>query len=248
MKRVEDVLGKGWENHIEGKTLKSDGDSFRLKLNTQELFEDWQRKVTSKQLGVSGFIFSIEIVRSRQANVGKQLRLKVNFMPEIITLSKEVRNLKWLGFRVPLAIVNKAHQANQLYPFAISLIETVRTYERTCSKVEEKSNTALLVAGMRRDIQNCIAEVKCDNPISLLYLLLLIFLLFILQGNQLVWESYKLDPYVQKFADVVSTFQERVDDLLVAEEQIEVEVKALDTCVYGYSYLINNTLEKLNCI
>ena len=53
------------------------------------------------------------------------------------------------------------------------------------------------------------------------------------QGNQLVWESYKLDPYVQKFAEVVSTFQERVDDLLVAEEQIEVEVKALDTCVYG---------------
>ena len=33
--------------------------------------------------------------------------------------------------RVPLAIVNKAHQANQLYPFAISLIESVRTYEGT---------------------------------------------------------------------------------------------------------------------
>ena len=47
----------------------------------------------------------------------------------------QVRNLKWLGFRVPLAIVNKAHQANQLYPFAISLIESVRTYERTCEKV-----------------------------------------------------------------------------------------------------------------
>jgi hypothetical protein len=36
---------------------------------------------------------------------------------------------------VPLAIVNKAHQANQLYPFAISLIESVRTYERTLEKV-----------------------------------------------------------------------------------------------------------------
>lgn len=47
----------------------------------------------------------------------------------------QVRNLKNLGFRVPLAIVNKAHQANQLYPFAISLIESVRTYERTLEKV-----------------------------------------------------------------------------------------------------------------
>jgi dynein heavy chain 1, cytosolic len=40
-------------------------------------------------------------------------------------------------FRVPLAIVNKAHQANQLYPFAISLIESVRTYERTLEKVRK---------------------------------------------------------------------------------------------------------------
>ena len=45
MRRVEYVLGKGWENHVEGQKLKADGDSFRLKLNTQDLFEDWSRKV-----------------------------------------------------------------------------------------------------------------------------------------------------------------------------------------------------------
>lgn len=45
LRRVEDVLGKGWENHVEGQKLKADGDSFRMKLNTQELFEDWSRKV-----------------------------------------------------------------------------------------------------------------------------------------------------------------------------------------------------------
>ena len=47
MRRVEDVLGKGWENHVEGQRLKADGDSFRQKLNTQELFDDWSRKVGS---------------------------------------------------------------------------------------------------------------------------------------------------------------------------------------------------------
>jgi hypothetical protein len=41
MGRVEDVLGKGWETHV-------DGDSFRIKLNTPELFEDWSRKVNQK--------------------------------------------------------------------------------------------------------------------------------------------------------------------------------------------------------
>lgn len=55
-----------------------------------------------------------------------------------------MRNLKNLGFRVPLAIVNKAHQANQLYPFAISLIESVRTYERTLEKVRYQEANSVL--------------------------------------------------------------------------------------------------------
>ena len=50
----------------------------------------------------------------------------------------------------------------------------------------------------------------------------------------LVWESYKLDPYVQKLAESVFNFQEKVDDLLVVEEQIDVEVRTLDSCAYGY--------------
>ena len=74
-----------------------------------------------------------------------------------------MRNLKWLGFRVPLAIVNKAHQANQLYPFAISLIESVRTYERTCEKVEEKQTILLLVAGLKKEVQGLIAEVSSSS-------------------------------------------------------------------------------------
>jgi dynein heavy chain 1 len=54
LRRVEDVLGKGWENHVEGQKLKADGDSFRNKLNTQELFEDWSRKVSM------AFCFSVK--------------------------------------------------------------------------------------------------------------------------------------------------------------------------------------------
>ncbi|KAK1158695.1 cytoplasmic dynein 1 heavy chain 1 isoform X1 [Acipenser oxyrinchus oxyrinchus] len=210
MKRVEDVLGKGWENHVEGLKLKQDGDSFRMKLNTQEIFDDWARKVQQRNLGVSGRIFTIESTRARGRS-GNVLKLKVNFLPEIITLSKEVRNLKWLGFRVPLAIVNKAHQANQLYPFAISLIESVRTYERTCEKVEERISISLLVAGLKKEVQALIAE-----------------------GIALVWESYKLDPYVQRLAETVFNFQEKVDDLLIIEEKIDLEVRSLETCMYDH--------------
>lgn len=209
MKRVEDVLGKGWENHVEGQKLKGDADSFRLKLNTQSIFDDWARMVQQRQLGVSGRIFAIDSTRSRTGK-GNILKLRVNFLPEIITLSKEVRNLRWLGFRVPLAIINKAHQANQLYPFAISLIESIRTYERTCEKVEERPSIILLVAGLKKEVQQLIAE-----------------------GIGQVWESYKLDPYVQRLAETVFNFQEKVDDLLAIEEQIDVDVRSIETCSYS---------------
>lgn len=89
LRRVEDVLGRGWENHVEGQKLKGDGDSFRLKLNTQPIFDNWVAKVQERNLGVSGRIFAIDAVRRRQ-DAKPMLRLRVNFLPEIITLSKEV--------------------------------------------------------------------------------------------------------------------------------------------------------------
>lgn len=36
---------------------------------------------------------------------------------------------------------------------------------------------------------------------------------FVLQGMSLVWESYKLDPYVQRLAECVFSFQEKVSEL-----------------------------------
>lgn len=50
-----------------------------------------------------------------------------------------------------------------------------------------------------------------------------------------MWESYKLDPYVQRLAESVFNYQEKVEDLLVVEEDIEVEVKHLETCAYSFN-------------
>ncbi|OXA50597.1 Dynein heavy chain, cytoplasmic [Folsomia candida] len=210
LRRVEAILGSGWENHVDGQRLKSDGDSFRLKLNTQPIFDEWVAKVQQKDATVTGRIFDIEQTRGR-TGAGKQiLRLKVNFLPEIITLSKEVRHLKNLGYRVPLAIMNKAHQANQMYPFAISLMESVRTYERSWEKIEDRANVTLLVAGSRQEVHIMIQE-----------------------GMALVWESYKLDPYVKKLSEVVFQFAEKVDEVLSVEMQVSVDIKLLESCAYS---------------
>lgn len=57
------------------------------------------------------------------------------------------------------------------------------------------------------------------------------------QGIQLVWESYKLDQYVQRLAEQVFNFQEKVEDLLVVEEQLDVDVRSLETCPYSATTL-----------
>ena len=132
--------------------------------------------------------------------------MNVNFTPEIITLTKETRNMTWLVSRVPLAIVNKAHTARQMYQYAIRLIENVGTYKRICERVNEKRTCQLLVAGMKKEIQNMIMGM-----------------------STLVCDSYKLELSVRKFSESIYNFQEKVDELVSVETAIDQQLKELDS-------------------
>jgi len=173
-----------------------------------QVFEDWKKKVEARQHVVQGRVFQIVSQRTRTGTI---LKLQVNFAPETITLAKEVRNLKWLQFRVPFAIVNQANQANQLYPHAVSLMESIRTYELTCQKINAHKGISPLVAAMKCDVQEHIRE-----------------------GCGVTWESYKLEGFVQKFSDCIFNFQERVDEVLSYTEQIETLMGSMETCEYRY--------------
>ena len=66
------------------------------------------------------------------------------------------------------------------------------------------------------------------------------------------WESFKLNPYVEKLAECVITFQEKVDSLLVSEDRVQKELRALETCQYKSSTFsdvlsrIQKTVDELN--
>ena len=53
-----------------------------------------------------------------------------------------------------------------------------------------------------------------------------------------------MDPYVQCLAETVLSFQEKFDELLLINEQIEVEVKSLDSCSYS-STAFSDILNKI---
>lgn len=154
MKRVEDVLGKGWELYAEGQKLESESQSFRRKLDTRPIYDAWLHEINRRSMQISGRLFDITKNRSQ----GSMLQLSVNFDPQIITLFKEVRNLLWLGFQVPHTISNIAKDAKRVYPHAVSLMETVRTYSQTITKVHSNPGIVPLVAEFRNNAQKQITK------------------------------------------------------------------------------------------
>ncbi|SAL98745.1 hypothetical protein [Absidia glauca] len=229
MKRVEDVLGKGWELYAEGQKLQIESSSFRKKLDTRLIYENWLQEITKRDLSVSGRIF--EISRNRvQKNT---LILGVNFDGQIITLFKEVRNLLWLNFQVPHTISNVAKDAKRVYPFAVSLMETVRTFSQTVHKVNRNPDVSTLVAGYRNEVHGMITKginLRWDyfvntydahhRPLSYL------------TGTPLDSRENRHVTFVREFANVVSVFQDKVDSLIGYYEDINKGIDEMKACPY----------------
>ena len=152
MKRVEDVLGKGWELYAEGQKLQTESTAFRRKLDTRPVYDAWVHDINRRDMGINGRLF--EIIRLR----GGGFHLAVNFDPQIITLFKEVRNLLWLNYQVPHVISNMAKDAKRVYPHAVSLMETVRTYAQTLDLIEKNQVIEILVAEFRNETQRMITR------------------------------------------------------------------------------------------
>ncbi|KAF8653334.1 hypothetical protein AX16_004034 [Volvariella volvacea WC 439] len=222
MKRVEDVLGKGWELYAEGQKLQSESSAFRRKLDTRPVYEAWLHDINRRNMGVDGRLF--EIVKLRGPG-GYQLA--VNFDPQIITLFKEVRNLLWLGFQVPHAITNMAKDAKRVYPHAVSLMETVRTYGQTLDLVENNRGIEWLVAEYRNEAQRMITRgmsIRWDYFVNQY------------DSSRYVSGADGRDnrhiQFVREFASIVSVLQDKTNNVIDLYKDIVRAVEDLATCPY----------------
>ncbi|KAI9851336.1 MAG: hypothetical protein M1838_003977 [Thelocarpon superellum] len=164
MKKVEDVLGANWILHAEGQKLQQESAMFRKKLDTRPVFESWLHDVNRRHLAIAGRLFRVQRSRAAAAvaaaaaeGQGHALELAVNFDAQVIALFKEVRNLIWLNYQVPHAISNVAKEAKRVYPYAVSLMESVRTFTQTTRQIHDMPDVAVLLHGYREDVQTRIA-------------------------------------------------------------------------------------------
>ncbi|KAJ5496798.1 Dynein heavy chain domain-2 [Penicillium fimorum] len=253
MRKVENVLGENWHLHAEGQKLQNEGNLFRKKLDTRPVFESWLWDVQRRHFTIAGRLFNV--VRNRSA--GNVLELAVNFDAQIIALFKEVRNLIWLNFQVPHAVSNISKEAKRVYPYAISLMESVRTLLQTNRAIASMTGVNILLNGYMNDAQIMVAK-----------------------GIPLRWESFvhsyelhvkqsalangaiesslsgrsesKHVQFVREFAVSASTLQTKTTVLDNINENIQKSIHELKTCPYDASSFkqrldsIQVSVDKLN--
>ncbi|RKP12335.1 dync1h1 protein, partial [Piptocephalis cylindrospora] len=226
MGRVEAVLGRGWELYAEGAKLAAESASFRRKLDARPMYESWLTEITKRDLSVRGLIFAVSRVRlTRDDKLEYVLELGVNFDTQVITLFKEVRRLLWLGFQVPHGIANVAKDAKRVYPFAVSLMETVRTYSQTLVRLrayDAKMGPLLpLMAGQQAEVQGMLEKgmgLRWDYFVntfdthhrSLAYT----------YGVAVDARENRHVLFVREFAAIVSALQDKTDALIALDEEV----------------------------
>ncbi|MCJ1268673.1 hypothetical protein MMC22_008561 [Lobaria immixta] len=154
MKKVEDVLGQEWNLHAEGEKLQAQSAMFRKKLDTRPIFESWLHDVTRRKPTISGRLFGIAKNRALE----NSLELTINFDPQAIALFKEVRNMIWLNYQVPHAINSVSKEAKRVYPYAVSLMESVRSLAQTNRIIESMAKASILLNGYQNDVQTLILK------------------------------------------------------------------------------------------
>ncbi|KAL8873373.1 MAG: hypothetical protein Q9174_001143, partial [Haloplaca sp. 1 TL-2023] len=154
MRKVEDVLGADWALHTEGQKLQAETSMFRKKLDTRLIFESWLQDVTKRKVTIEGRLFGT----TRNRATGNTLELTISFDPQVITLFKEVRNLLWLNYQIPHTLTSVSKDAKRVYPYAVSLMESVRNLAQTCRTIDSMTRVSALLNGYQKTVQNLITK------------------------------------------------------------------------------------------
>ncbi len=250
MKRVEDVLGRGWEQYAEGQKLKNESDGFRRKLDATPLLQAWLKEIQRRDLNVTGRMFAVSYVRASGS-----YQLAVNFDPQVITLFKEVRNLLWINLptpTIPYAINNVAREARRIYPHAVSLMETVRTYNQTNTLVAAHPRIVCLLAALQADVNNQITQ-----GISIRWETLKSFDLgrtanYLPGAGPTDKMDHKTVVFVRKLAAAVSLYQDKANELMLMQSEMQTLVEELSTCPFAFDEFstrlakMQQTVDRLN--
>lgn len=118
-------------------------------------------------------------------HMGK-FELCLNFSEKQFHLFKETNSLKKLGFSPIFSITLRSHDIQSMFPIALSLQDSLRTFNYINTQVNERFD--LLVAKVRLTTQKSL-----------------------LNGLSLQWKHTKIDRYSKELTKIVLTFEDAVN-------------------------------------
>lgn len=247
MRKVENVLGQDWALHSEGQKLEAEGSMFRKKLDTRPIFESWLQDVQRRRISINGRLFGI--IRNRA--LGNTLELSINFDSQVIVLFKEVRNLIWLNYQIPHAVNSVSKEAKRVYPFAVSLMESVRSLSQTSRVIDSMPKVVVLLSGYQKEMQNLIQTgitLKWESFVHSFDLHVKQTPMFAGGSNSRsvsgVRGESKHVQFVRDFAATASLLQDKTSTLQGINETIQTALHDLQVCPYDAS-AFNTRLESI---
>ncbi|KNZ49099.1 dynein heavy chain 1, cytosolic [Puccinia sorghi] len=188
--------------------------NFLKKLDTKPIFDQWVQDWNKRSVNISGPLFEIQRNRSTESYT-----LIVAFNPDVIVIFKEVRNTTWLEYNVPYQMNSSPKDAKKVYPGAVSLMESIRTYTQTLTKVHNGGISDLLAdyqnelcqltsRGLNMRWENVVGSIAdLSAPGSSMSSRMT-------SSNDRESGVGRQSNYVRELANKVSIFQKRTDDLL----------------------------------
>ena len=222
MKRLEDVLGLGWEDHFEGRQLKEVCDELHTYLDTDAMYKEWlqyQLKAdTQKYSKLKEFLLLV----IEDPRTGKKI-LQVNFDDKQVIVFKEVRYLEWLlpGMStthkvIPSTLLSASREAYARYPVATALQAALSGF--TQAKCGINSSNSVLVTSHVQAVRDIVKEAIGGSKRT---------------KRWIKWDSASdLNDWVGQFSNKVYALQEKVDDVTEKMSQIENLLQQLRTCAY----------------
>ena len=131
LQRVHDVLGTGWEHYADGQRIHAESTTFARKLDTRPLLAAWSQDVARRGTHVTGAL--LRVVQDRSTGT---LRLVANYDAQAFAFADEAHALTMLGVSIPQALVSAALDARRIYPFALSIVHSLRTLDKTRARIE----------------------------------------------------------------------------------------------------------------
>ncbi|CAM9128550.1 unnamed protein product [Discosporangium mesarthrocarpum] len=234
--RLSNVLGDGWESHVDGRPLKAVCDELLRNLDTNRIYRQWRDEWTAHNDEIP---HDHMLLKASPPYRKGHLALAINFDDKTTQLFKEVRHLQYLGLLYDEGEVGvhkskirrMASKAETRYPTALALQGILRTYAQT-SRAFITSETELLLVrpllSVRLQIKEAFQVRKRQQAHSL-------------SGSpttssqaqtRMEWGSNGLSDWVASLGEQVFTLQEKATDVSELVLNAEERLQEIDKCAF----------------